>query len=84
MLINNLIKIQNKLTNVIMQRWNMLKLMLFGSQILIGGNYRLIGSFYIRLRKTGKIILGDSLTISSGLCYNPITRNNKTAFICRR
>ena len=47
MLINNLIKIQNKLTNVIMQRWNMLKLMSFGSQILIGGNYRLIGSFYI-------------------------------------
>ena len=37
MLINNLIKIQNKLTDVIMQRWNMLKLMSFGSQILIRG-----------------------------------------------
>lgn len=44
-----------------------------------GGNYRLIGSFYIRLRKTSRIIIGQNLIISSGLCYNPITRNIKTA-----
>ena len=44
-----------------------------------GGKNRLIGSFYIRIKKNGKIVIGKDLTISSGLCYNPISRNIRTA-----
>lgn len=65
-----------------MQLWNSYKLKSYGKQIKMsgGGTNRLIGSFYIRLRKTGKINIGKNLTISSGLCYNPISRNIRTAF----
>lgn len=75
MIINNLIKLQNKLYNCLMQLWNSYKLKSYGKQIKMSGANRLIGSFYIRLRKTGKINIGKNLTISSGLCYNPISRN---------
>lgn len=40
----------------------------------------MIGSFYIRIRKTSKIIIGKDITISSGFCYNPIARNMRTSF----
>lgn len=81
MVIQVLIKISNKITDLVLQLWNQLKLKSFGDQVVIeGGRNRLIGSFYIRLRRTSKIIIGKNLTISSGLCYNPITRNIRTAF----
>ena len=42
-----------------MQLWNSYKLKSYGKQIkMSGGANRLIGSFYIRLRKTGKINIG--------------------------
>ena len=81
MIINNVIKVQNKFIDCIMQWWNNLKLRSYGNQVTIsGGANRLIGSFYIRLRKTSRIIIGKHLTVSSGLCYNPISRNIRTAF----
>lgn len=80
-ILSTIIKIANKIADTYLQRWNYLKLHSYGSQVALGGGkYRLIGSFYIRLRKTSRIIIGKNLTISSGLCYNPITRNIKTAF----
>ena len=80
-ILSTIIKIANKIADTYLQRWNYLKLHSYGSQVSLGGGkYRLIGSFYIRLRKTSRIIIGKNLTISSGLCYNPITRNIKTAF----
>lgn len=62
-----------------MQKWNYLKLRSCNGISIQGGNLKLIGSFYVRTKKTGQIIIGNNLTISSGFCYNPINRNIRTA-----
>ena len=37
MIINNLIKVQNKLTDIIMQWWNTRKIKSYGRQVFISG-----------------------------------------------
>lgn len=41
----------------------------------------MIGHFYIRAKHGSKIEIGKQLSIVSGFCYNPISRNIRTA-IC--
>lgn len=71
-----------KLTNYILCRltnlWCNLKIKSFDSIQYQGGG-KFIGSFYIRVKEGGKIFIGRNVTIVNGLCYNPISRNNKTA-----
>lgn len=38
------------------------------------------GPIYLRLRKTGKLIIGNNFRCVSGCCYNPIARNIRTSF----
>ena len=45
--------------------------------IKYGKNLKVFNSLYIRKHKQSQIIIGDSLTFSSGGCYNPLSRNLK-------
>ena len=65
------------------QVWNIIKFKYYGSQIIFPngiGRSIINGVVYIRLRKTGKLIIGDNFRCVSGHCYNPIARNIRTTF----
>lgn len=46
--------------------------------ITVGKNPRFIGSTYISIEDGSSCSIGDNVEISSGHCYNPLTRNLKT------
>ena len=55
--------------------WNRVKFSFLG--IKYGKNLKVFNALYIHKHKQSKIIIGDSLTFSSGGCYNPLSRNLK-------
>lgn len=72
-----------KLLNIVQTNffvlWNKCKILSYGKQIIMGSG-TIKGSIYIRLRKTGKLIIGNNFRCVSGCCYNPIARNIRTSF----
>ena len=83
-MINIIIKVVNRGLLYLFKIYNRLKLKSYGNQVIVGGNSQLIGSFFLRVKKGGVINLGNNLTISSGLCYNPINRNIRTALFVEK
>jgi len=77
------ITIFNKLCRICSKTWNNIKIRSYHGKIHLRygtSNFNLLGSIYYRIKKDGKISIGDSLTVFSGACYNPISRNIKTCF----
>lgn len=79
-MISIIIKIINRILTDIELYWNKFKFKSYRSQIQCGKNSIIKGNVYIRLRKTGKLVLGNNFRCVSGGCYNPIARNIRTSF----
>lgn len=73
------IKILNRVKSQFQEFWNKCKIQSFGKQIVMKSG-TIKGLVYIRLRKTGKLIIGNNFHCVSGCCYNPIARNIRTSF----
>lgn len=80
MIIKYLIKGTNKIGVSVMKLWNSMKLRTYGHAVEVKGRVTIIGKFYLRLKEPCKLIIGDNLDVRSGFCYNPISRNIRTAF----
>lgn len=74
------IKITNKLQTIFQQAWNLLKFNSYSHQIQCGKNAIIKGTIYIRLRTTGRLVIGNDFRCFSGNCHNPIARNIRTSF----
>ncbi|MBQ8361760.1 MAG: acyltransferase [Bacteroidaceae bacterium] len=72
-------KISNKTQSELQKLWNKYKIKFYGNQIVMKSG-TIKGPVYIRLRKTGKLIIGNNFYCVSGCCYNPIARNIRTSF----
>lgn len=73
------IKILNFTQSIFLLFWNKCKVKSYGKQVQMESG-TIKGPFYIRLRKTGKLIIGSNFHCVSGNCYNPIARNIRTSF----
>lgn len=83
-MIDQLIKLQNAISRSWQQHWNVWRLRSMRPRVTCQGNpaeYRLIGSLYLRVKQGGRLVLGRKLTVSSGVCWNPIARNIRTAMM---
>ena len=83
-MIDKLIKLYNGIARSCQQQWNVWRIRSMRPQVTCQGNpseYRLIGSLYLRIKHGGKLSLGKRLNVSSGICWNPIARNIRTAFM---
>lgn len=83
-MIDKLIKLYNGIARTCQQHWNVWRLRSMRPQVTCQGNpteYRLIGSLYLRIKRGGSLVLGRKLNVSSGVCWNPIARNIRTAFM---
>ena len=79
-MIQDIIKGINRISTIIYSRYNKIKFYTYGNQLSICRNATIKGPVYIRLRKTGKLIIGNNFYCVSGCCYNPIARNIRTSF----
>lgn len=75
-----IIKIIDKINTSIILNWNKIKLHSYRGQIQCGKNAIIKGCVYIRLRKTGRLVIGNDFRCFSGNCYNPIARNIRASF----
>lgn len=73
------LKILNKIQSELQKLWNKYKMKFYGNQIVMKSG-TIKGPVYIRLRKTGKLIIGNNFHCVSGCCYNPIARNIQASF----
>lgn len=80
MIIKYLIKATNKIGVSVMKCWNSLKLRTYGSSVEVKGKATIIGKFYLRLKEPCKLVIGDNFYMTSGFCYNPLSRNLRAAF----
>ena len=80
MIIPFIIKSVNKINMIMYSIWNQFKFKSYGKHLILGKNTLVKGTCYIRLRKTGKLIIGNNFHCVSGCCHNPIARNIRTSF----
>lgn len=79
-MISTLIKGINLIARFILLYWNRIKLATApGVSCASPYKYKLVGPFYIRIKGNGKIRIGKGFSNSSGFCFNPISRNIRTA-----
>jgi len=58
------------------------KFILYINNAEVGINSKICGNIYIRVDKSGKLIIGDNFVFSSGLSINPLSRNIKGCIRC--